>query len=175
MGGKLAALLAGLVMTLLAPSQPGFSASRPHLVADGGHDLFAGASALAPGGAALISDAIVTFTGQRASRAAGLYFSSFASRGRASQPTCTAADPAAKFDFTVSEDDALLYQGTLADFAAAHRDPASRLPLAGRGGVFDRWAPGDTMTVSLAVALDRSADNSLMGCTTDTRFAWFAE
>jgi len=185
--GRLTATLAGLAAAVIAVNaQAGFSGSVPTLTqvgpgcsaVSGGQscgDLFAGAGRLASGVPAEVSQSMLTFNGTVSSRAAGLYVDRFASRGAGSDAVCTAADPASKFDFTVTANGRVLYQGTLAGFAASHADPSSRLSLPGASGQLDRWAPGDTVAVDLSVSLDRSADNSYMGCTTDTQFTWFAE
>jgi hypothetical protein len=185
--GRLAAVVAGLAAAVVAVNaQAAFSGGVPTLTQSGSGcttvaggqtcgDLFAGAGRLAPGGPAEVRQAVLTFNGSSSSRSAGLYLEHFASRGAGSAPVCTAADPASKFDFTVSAEGQTLYQGTLAGFAATHVDPASRLALPGGSGRLDRWAPGDTVAVTLSVSLDRSADNSYMGCSTDTQFTWFAE
>jgi hypothetical protein len=185
--GRLTAVVAGLAAAVIAVNaQAAFSGGVPTLTQSGAAcsavkggqtcgDLFAGAGVLAPGGPAEVRQAVLTFNGTGPSRAAGLYLEHFASRGAASDPVCTAADPASKFDFTVSANGQVLYQGTLSAFAATHLDPSSRLSLPGRTGQPDRWTPGDTVAVDLSVSLDRSADNSYMGCTADTQFTWFAE
>ena len=174
--GRAAAIIAGLAAAIIAVNaQAAFAGAAPTLSASGGADLFAGAGILAPGGPAVVRQAVVTFTGSAPSRAAGLYLANFQSRAATSAPACTAGDPGAKFDFTVSERGRLLYAGTLAGFASTHFDPATRLALPGRGGLVNRWAPGDRVTVDLAVSLDGSADDSDMGCTSAAQFDWFAE
>lgn len=185
--GKLAAAAVALAAATLAiNAQAGFVGTRPSLTqsrpgctttATGQAcvALFGADQTLAPGGPAVSRQLDLTFNGSKSSTAAGLYFNNFSSRGSASDPICTAPDPASKFDFTVSAEGQVLYRGTLAGFAASHHDPASRLALPGRSGSADHWAPGDSVTITLAVELDRSADNQYMGCTTGTDFVWFAE
>ncbi|HVD02241.1 MAG TPA: hypothetical protein VNG93_14050 [Candidatus Dormibacteraeota bacterium] len=185
--GRLTAVVAGLAAAVIAVNaQAAFTAGVPTLTQTGPGctavrggqtcgDLFAGAGVMAPGGPAEVRQAVLTYNGSAPSTATGLYLEHFASRGAASAPVCTAADPASKFDFTVSADGQVLYQGNLASFAAAHSDPSTRLSLPGGSGRLDHWAPGDTVAVTLAVSLDRSADNAYMGCSTDTQFTWFAE
>jgi hypothetical protein len=185
--GRLAAIVAGLAAAAIAVNaQAAFAGTAPSLTESGPGcitssagqvcgDLFAGSAPLAPGGPAAIRQAILTFTGSHASSSAGLFLGGFTSRGAASNPLCTASDPGSKFDFTVAAGGKVLYRGTLTGFAAAHSDPATRLQLPGAAGLADRWAPGDTVTVELAMTLDQSADNSFMGCTTDAVFTWFAE
>ena len=135
-------------------------------------NLFAGGGPMAPGGPAEVRTAVLTLNGGSASTTVGLYFQGFASRGPASDRICSATDPASKFDFTVTAGGRVLYEGTLADFAATHLSPPTELLIPGRS---DRWARGETMPVTLAVKLDRSADNSYMGCASDTEFVWLAE
>jgi len=185
--GRLAAVIAGVAAATMTVNAEAAFAGAPAGLRESGSgcqavtggqacsDLFAGRAPLAPGGPAVVRQVTLTFTGTTGSRSAGLYTGAFSSRGAASDPVCTAIDPASKFDFTVSAGGRDLYRGTLAGFAAAHHDPSTRLALPGGSGVLDRWAPGDTVTVGLAVGLDRSADDSDMGCTTDTQFTWFAE
>jgi hypothetical protein len=184
---RVAAVIAGVAAATMgvnaeaafagAPAGLQESGSRCHAVTGGQlcSDLFGGQGPLAPGGPAVMRQVALTFTGTTGSRSAGLYVGGYSSRGASSDPVCTASDPASKFDFTVSAGGRELYRGTLAGFAAGHHDPSTRLALPGDSGVLDRWAPGDTVTVDLAVSLDRSADDSDMGCTTDTQFTWFAE
>lgn len=184
---RLGAIVAGLAAAVVAVSaHASFSGGAPTLTQGGPGctpiaggqtcgNLFAGGGPLAPGGPAESSRVVLTYSGSSESRATGLYLERFASRGAGSGATCTAADPASKFDLTVSAGGQTLYQGTLAAFAAAHLDPALRLALPGRSGHLDRWAPGDTVPVTLSVSLEGSADDSYMGCSTDSQFTWFAE
>ncbi|HVC78141.1 MAG TPA: hypothetical protein VND96_16645 [Candidatus Micrarchaeaceae archaeon] len=181
-----AAFVALAAATLAVNAQAGFISTRPSLTQTGPRcattttgqvcdALFGGGQPMAPGGPAVSRQVTLTFKGSQSSTAAGLYFKNFSSRSNSSDPICTAADPASKFNFTVSAEGQVLYQGTLADFAASHSDPASRLALPGHSGSADRWAPGDSVTITLAVKLDRSADNQYMGCSTNADFVWFAE
>ena len=101
----------------------------------------------------------------------GLHLQNFLSRGPASDGTCSAADPGSKLDFEVTVAGRVLYMGSLAGFAATYSGSARQLPIPGRSG---GWARGDQVRVTLAVRLDASADNSYMGCTTDTDFVWLA-
>ena len=180
--GRITAIVAGLAAAVIAVNaNAGFTSGAPMLTATGEgcsaqacSDLFAGAGPLAPG-VPVVRQVRLTYSGPAPSREAGLFFSGYVSRSGGSSRACTAVDPGAQFDFTVSQGAAVLYRGTLAGFAAAHHDAATRLALAGPAGTADRWSPGDSTTLTMAVALDRSAGNSLMGCTVDTQFSWFAE
>jgi hypothetical protein len=165
---------AGFVTTpaTLTQSGPGCTQSASSQVCG---NLFAAGAQLVPGGAGTSRTVTLTYSGSAASGAAGLYLQGFQTRTDASAPTCTAPDPAAKLDLTVSEGGRTVYEGTLSDFAAAHSDPATRLALAGAAGREDHFNPGDRVAVTLTIALDRSASNAYMGCDSTTDFVWFAQ
>ena len=180
--GLAAAVSALAVMLLAINAQAAFLGSAPRLTETGAGctagpsgeicaNLFATGEAMAPGGPAEVSDATHTLTGGSGATEVGLYLQGFASRGAASEPTCSAADPASKFEFDVTVSGKMLYSGNLSYFAAMHSGPLTQLLIPGRSG---RWVPGDTVRVTLAVKLDASADNTYMRCTTDTEFVWLA-
>lgn len=180
--GLAAAVSALAVMLLAINAQAGFVGSPPRLVEAGAGcaagatgevcaNLFANGRAMAPGGPAQVREVALTLNGGGNATEVGLYLQGFVSRGPASDRICSAADPASKFDFEVTVAGRMLYTGSLADFAAAHSAPMTQLPIPARGS---GWAPGDTVRVTLAVRLDASADNSYMGCITDTEFVWLA-
>jgi hypothetical protein len=126
--------------------------------------LFDGSARLFPGGPAIERSVTVTWHGNgHAASAFNLYLGNFASHDARSQPGCTAPDPAARLDLSVSQDGTLLYEGTLAGFARDHGSALTALPVNGDGGRF-----------SIAVALDRAADNSYMGCVSTADLVWTA-
>ena len=124
--------------------------------------LFDGAETLFPGGPAVERSVTVTWHGGRASEFA-LYVDHFTSHDARSQPRCAAEDPAGKLDLRVDQDGVLLYQGTLGDFQRAHGTASDGLRLRGDSGRF-----------TIAVALDRSADNAYMGCVSSADLVWIA-
>ena len=179
----LAAVVSALAMMLLAiNAQATFLGSAPSLTETGAGcaslpsgevcaNLFANGDAMAPGGPAEVRAVALTLTGGGNHTEVGLHLQNFLSRGPASDDTCSAADPGSKFDFEVTVAGRVLYTGSLAGFAATYSGSARQLPIPGRSG---GWARGDQVRVTLAVRLDASADNSYMGCTTDTDFVWLA-
>ena len=179
----LTAAVAALSATVLGiNAQAAFMVSAPTLTEQGDrcgtHQSdgtcaisFSGGSPMAPGGPAEVRATVLSLNGGGIKTVVGLYFQGFASRGPASDRSCSAADPAAKFDLSVSVNGHVLYQGTLADFAATHFSPHSQLPVPGPSG---HWAPGQTVQVRMGVKLDQSADNSHVGCVTDTDIVWLA-
>jgi hypothetical protein len=124
--------------------------------------LFDGSGVLFPGGPAVERSVTVTYHGGHAS-GFGLYLDQFTSRDGRSQPGCTTADPADKLDLAVSQDGRLLYQGTLSDFHREHGTAPDALPLHGDSGRF-----------TISVAMERSADNTYMGCVSTTDLVWIA-
>jgi hypothetical protein len=124
--------------------------------------LFDGSELLFPGGAPVAREVDVTWHGGHAT-SLGLYVDNFSSRDARSQPACTAADPADRLDLAVSQDGTLLYEGTLARFARDHGTAAGALD-----------AHGDSGRFRIAVALDRAAGNSYMGCVSTAGLVWIA-
>ena len=124
--------------------------------------LFDGTGVLFPGGPAVERSVTVTYHGGHAS-AFGLYLDQFTSREARSQPGCTTADPADKLDLAITQDGRLLYQGTLSSFHREHGTAPDALPLHGDSGRF-----------TISVAMERSADNSYMGCVSTTDLVWIA-
>lgn len=176
--GILTAALAGSAQAGFVPSPPSFEESGLRCTtAVAGRvcpALFDSSQPLWPGGPAQSRSLTLTYLGSKPSSAAGLYLAHYGFWAASSGPLCSAADPGAGFDFAVSANGMTLYRGTLADFAANHSDPASRLALPGRAGQPDRWSPGDSETVTLSVALDRAAGNQFMTCSATTDFVWYA-
>lgn len=125
--------------------------------------LFDGSATIFPGGPAVERSVTVTWHGSTRPSSFGLHLDHFSSRDARSQPGCTAADPAAKLDLAVSQDGVLLYAGTLSGFHREHGAAPDALPLRGDSGRF-----------TISVAMDRSADNSYMGCVSTTDLVWIA-
>jgi hypothetical protein len=139
--------------------------------------LFHGGAPLYPGGPAQTASVTIGYHAGTATSAFGVYLPIFASRASASAPMCSAADPASKLDLLITQGAHTVYQGTLADFALAHHDPASMLHLAGGhdgSGAIDRWANGDQSNFTIAVTLDSTAGNPYMGCVSSADIAWLA-
>jgi hypothetical protein len=125
--------------------------------------LFGGSATIFPGGPAVERSATVTWHGGSHPSSFGLYLDRFSGRDARSQPGCTAADPADKLDLAVSQDGVLLYQGTLSSFNRDHGTAPDALKLRGDSGRF-----------TISVALERSADNSYMGCVSAADLVWIA-
>lgn len=144
----------GLGLTDVA-GQPGDCATPTRLAACA--PLFDGAEILFPGGPAVTRSVTVTWHGNgRPASAFGLYGDHLVTH-------CAGVNPAAKLDLTVSQDGVLLYSGTLAGFAAEHGSAPDALPARGDSGRF-----------TIAVALDGSADNRYMGCSSTADLVWIA-
>ena len=126
--------------------------------------LFDGSAGLFPGGPAIERSLTVTWHGNgHAASAFGLFVDNFTSHDARSQAGCTAADPAARLDLSVSQDGTVLYAGTLSEFARDHGSAPHALP-----------AQRDSGRFSIAVSLDRAADNSYMGCVSTADLVWTA-
>jgi hypothetical protein len=125
--------------------------------------LFDGSASLFPGGPAIERSLTVTWHGNgHAASAFGLYVGNFTSHNGRSA-ACAAADPAARLDLSVSQDGTLLYTGTLSEFARDHGSAPNAL-----------LAHGDSGRFSIAVSLDRAADNTYMGCVSTADLVWTA-
>ena len=122
-----------------------------------------------PGGPDQIDTYRLRLGGPVDSTRAGLYVTNFDSRAAGSSPVCTAPDPSAGFDITITEGGDQLYQGTLSALAQAHSSPQSLLPLAS-----GHLARGSVTTVSVALHLDQAAGNDYMGCSVSASLAWYA-
>lgn len=131
--------------------------------------LFDGGQVLFPGSAPITRSITVSYAGDRSSTEAGLYLTHFTSRATRSGAGCTAADPGSMLTLTVSLGGTVLYEGTLSAFAATHADPTTLVTI--NGG---RLNPGQAVTLTMSIAMNRAADNSYMGCASDTNFAWYA-
>jgi hypothetical protein len=131
--------------------------------------LFDGSQPLYPGAPPITRTVTLTYQGSQKAGVGGLYIGSFVSRSATSAPLCTAADPAAGFELSVAADGQSLYQGSLSDFAAAHSDASNLLPLR------SSWRSGESVAVTLAVTMPRSAGNEFMGCVSAADFIWTAE
>ena len=119
--------------------------------------MFDGRQPLYPGGPAVERSVTVTWHGNgHPASAFGLYANHLTS-------SCPTANPADKLDLTISQDADQLYAGTLADFGVRHGTAADALPAHGGSGLF-----------TIAVALDSSADNRYMGCSSTTDLVWIA-
>jgi len=126
--------------------------------------LFDGSEVLFPGGPAAVRSVTVTWHGGgRPASVLGLFVDNFSSHNARSQPACTAPDPASRLDLSISQDGRLLYLGTLAGFASEHGTAPGALQ-----------AQGDSGRFTIAVALDRMADNSYMGCVSTGDLVWTA-
>ncbi len=118
--------------------------------------LFDGSEVLFPGGPAVERSLTVAWHGGGPAASLGLYANRLSTR-------CAAVNPAEKLDLTVRQDGSLLYQGTLAGFAQEHGDAPNALV-----------AHGDSGRFTIAVALDRLADNRYMGCSSTADLVWIA-
>lgn len=139
--------------------------------------LFHGGTPLYPGGPAQTASLTVGYHAGTTTSNFGVYIPTFASRAATSATVCQAADPASKLDLVITQGSQTVYDGTLSDFAQAHRDPASMLHLAGGhngAGVLDQWHDGDQSTFTIKVNLDKAADNPYMGCVSSADIAWLA-
>jgi hypothetical protein len=140
--------------------------------------LFKGDDLMWPGKQPATAAATIAYHGHATSNDFGVYLSKFESRSAKSGAACTAADPAARITLTIRQGETVVYQGSLSDFAGAHHDPSSLLPLRGGrdgSGATGRWAQGDSSTFIISVGLDISADNSYMSCVSTADIAWLAE
>lgn len=131
--------------------------------------LFDGSKLLYPGAPPLTRSLSLTYAGPRVAMLGGLFLSEFTSRAAQSSSLCTAADPAAGFELTVTASGRTIYGGSLSDFAAEHSDSGHVLSLR------DGWRPGESVPVTLAVTMPDWVGNEYEGCASAATFAWFAE
>jgi hypothetical protein len=130
----------------------------------GNHDLY-------PGGLAARSAVELAYVSHNQAANVQLYVSSFDERSLASTPLCTAYRPAALFDVAIESEKRLLYTGSLDALAQLASTPAEGLSVPAPRG-HQRWLPGDREQVLLSIGLNRSADNSYMGCSVQVAFGW---
>lgn len=126
---------------------------------------------LLPAGTLLPGDTVTTtasvaYVGTGRASELGIEAVHFLSRSPASDPSCTAADPASKLTLTVRTAGSILFEGTMTEFARSHGSPDAMLALPGP------WISGRAHAVTITVGLDRAADNAYMGCVSRADLNW---
>lgn len=165
--GKLLAAIALMLMGYGSTSDVGpaaLPAPKPHLTATVIKDF--GASPLYPGGPASTATVRLRYQGGQAA-IVSLVARQRDFAARIPSHLCSASDPEQKFLVALATDGGFSYVTQLSDFES---DGVVVLGQAKAGA----WSPGESHLVRLAISLDRSADNSYMGCTADVAFAWSA-
>jgi hypothetical protein len=168
---KLTATAIGVASALVlgASAQAGMVSGHPHLESFVSGSLFDGSQVLYPGSPAQVRTTTLTFSGSATAGVVGLFAQNYQSRGPATLALCTAPSPGRGYDLAIASDGALVYAGTLADFAATHAASQDALALPGS------WKSGTAHAVTLSVSMPKTDGNEYMGCSPTTDFVWLAE